>query len=411
MTQYKKIIGPFKQLLTMNGLPIKGALKDEQLKVIENGALLICEQKIEAVGTLEKLKYDHPSVMIEIIQDDMVAMPGLIDAHTHICFGGSRAKDYAARNNGKTYLEIAEEGGGIWSTVKHTREASEASLLQGVKQRLEKLKSLGITTVEAKSGYGLSLQDELKMLRVLKKAGESLEIDIIPTCLAAHIIPKDFESEDAYLSFILSDLVPVIKEENLCNRFDIFIEQSAFSVQKALPFLEKLKLQGFDITVHADQFTTGGSAVAVEVGALSADHLEASTDVQINALAKSNTVAMALPGASIGLGCAFTPARKLLDAGACVAIASDWNPGSAPQGNLLSQAALLGTFEKLSTAEILAGITVRAAKALNLKDRGTLSENSLADISAFPVSDFREILYKQGELKPSMLWKRGKQVL
>lgn len=411
MTQYKKIIGPFKQLLTMNGLPLNGALKDEQLKIIENGALLICEQKIEAIGTLEKLKADHPSVLVETIETDMVAMPGLIDAHTHICFGGSRAKDYAARNNGKTYLEIAQEGGGIWSTVKHTREASEADLLTGVNKRLKKLKALGITTVEAKSGYGLSLQDELKMLRVLKKAGESLEIDIIPTCLAAHIIPKDFEDEQSYLQFILNDLVPAIKEEDLCQRMDIFIEQSAFSVQKAFPFLEKLKLHGFDITVHADQFTRGGSAVAVEVGAVSADHLEASTDVQIKALAKSNTVAVALPGASIGLGCAFTPARKLLDAGACVAIASDWNPGSAPQGNLLSQAAILGTFEKLSSAEILAGITYRAAKALNLKDRGTLSENSLADICAFPTSDFREILYHQGELKPSMLWKRGKQVL
>ena len=164
---------------------------------------------------------------------------------------------------------------------------------------------------------------------------------------------------------------------------------------------------GFDLTLHVDQFHTGGSAVAVKHKAISADHLEASTDKEIQQLAKSKVIAMALPGATLGLGCPFAPARKLLDAGAAVAIASDWNPGSAPMGDLLSQAAILGTFEKLSNAEVLSGITYRAAAALNLKDRGRVEKNFLADIISFPTNDYREILYQQGQMKPCMVWKSG----
>jgi len=411
MNSNKKIIGPFKQILTMNGLPLKGALKDEQLKVIKDGAILITDGLIEAVGNFKTLQNDHPTVYVEELTEDLVALPGLIDAHTHICFGGSRAIDYAARNNGKTYLEIAAEGGGIWSTVNHTREATDGTLAVGMQDRIKKQIQNGITSVEVKSGYGLSLEAELKMLRVINDVKKQADIDLIPTCLAAHIIPKEFNDEQRYLHYILEHLVPAIDAENLCKRFDIFIEQSAFSAEGSKIYLQNLINKGFDITVHADQFTSGGSKVAVEVGALSADHLEASTDEDIQNLAASNTVAVALPGASIGLGCKFTPARKLLDAGACLAIASDWNPGSAPQGNLLAQAAILGTFEKLSTAEVLAGISVRAAKALNLTDRGVLAENKIADLCAFPTSDFRDILYHQGELKPKFVWKKGKQIL
>jgi imidazolonepropionase len=167
---------------------------------------------------------------------------------------------------------------------------------------------------------------------------------------------------------------------------------------------------GFDITVHADQFSTSGSQVAVDFGAISADHLEASAKKEIELLAKSNVIATALPGASIGLGCDFTPARKLLDAGAALAIASDHNPGSAPMGNLLAQASILATFEKLSNAEVLAGLTFRAAAALNLKDRGILETGKLADFVVFPTKNYQEITYQQGQLKPSMVWKNGKKV-
>jgi imidazolonepropionase len=223
--------------------------------------------------------------------------------------------------------------------------------------------------------------------------------------------PRDFlGSNSEYLELIIQELFPVMKKEKLTNRIDAFIEKSAFSPEEIKPYFQKAKELGFELTVHADQFSVGGSKVAVEFEARSADHLEASGDAEIQVLAKSNTIAVALPGASLGLGCAFTPARKLLDQGGALAIASDWNPGSAPMGDLLAQASILATFEKLSTAEVLAGITFRAAAALGLSDRGKLSQGQLADFILFPTSDYREILYQQGKLKPLQVWKNGKRI-
>jgi len=404
-----KLIGPFTQILPLSNLPLKGALQDEQLNIIPNGGILVQEDKIAAVGTYSDLEKQYSDCEKEIISGDQVALPGLIDAHTHICFAGTRSFDYAARNNGKTYLEIAKEGGGIWSTVTHTRKASQSELEALMLPRMDKQIRNGITTTEVKSGYGLNQEHELKMLRAIKAADENHAIDLISTCLAAHICPKDTDlDEKAYLDYILREIEPQIKEEKLTNRFDVFIEDSAFTPQLSKAYLLELKNRGYQITVHGDQFTAGGSQIAIDVEARSVDHLEASTQKEVEALGKSNVVAVALPGATIGLGCPFTPARALLDAGASLAIASDWNPGSAPQGNLLSQAAILGTFQKLSAAEIFSGITFRASAALGLDDRGTLTEGKLADIVAFPTDDFREILYHQGELKPSKVWKKGK---
>ncbi|MEL6720755.1 MAG: amidohydrolase family protein, partial [Bacteroidota bacterium] len=266
-------------------------------------------------------------------------------------------------------------------------------------------------TIEVKSGYGLSVDEEHKMLKAIQLANEETIVDLIPTCLAAHIFPKDFDGKITdYLQEISEKLFPKILTEKLCNRVDAFIEEEAFSRSIIRPYFEKAKQLGFDLTVHADQFHTSGSEVAIEFGAVSADHLEASTDKEIALLAKSEVIPVALPGASIGLGCDFTPARKLLDAGTSLAIASDWNPGSAPMGNLLTQAAILGTFQKLSNAEVLAGMTFRAAAALKLKDRGRLQQGKLADIVAFPTEHFNEILYHQGQLKPSRVWKAGVSV-
>ncbi|MBT8283710.1 MAG: imidazolonepropionase, partial [Muriicola sp.] len=334
--------------------------------------------------------------------------PGFIDCHTHICFNGSRAGDYALRNAGSSYLEIAEKGGGIWDTVTKTRQASEKDLSLGVVKRAQEHLNQGVTTMEVKSGYGLNIKDELKMLRAIDKARSSVPIDLVSTCLAAHIFPKDFKGTKAdYLNLISRELLPEIKKEGLANRVDAFIEEGAFSRTEILPYLMNAVALGFDLTLHADQFYTGGSSVAIECNALSADHLEASTEKEIKALAKSDVIAVALPGASLGLGCAYAPARALLDAGASVAIASDYNPGSAPMGQLLTQAAILGTFEKLTTAEVFAGLTFRAAAALGLKDRGRLVSGMLADIVLFPCADHREILYRQGSLKPCYTIKSG----
>jgi len=383
---------------------MKGALSDDDLQIIPQGGVLVENGLILAVDDFEILRKVNPSTHIQEITGDHVLLPGFVDCHTHICFAGSRAKDYALRIQGKTYLEIAKAGGGIWDSVMQTRAADEDLLEKLLLKRVEGHLSEGVTTIEIKSGYGLETQSELKQLRVIAKASTQTNASLISTCLAAHMVPKDFSGgQSEYLNYVFHDLLPVIKNEKLSNRVDIFIEESAFDANNALTYLNRAKQMGFDITVHADQFTTGGSAVAVKSGAVSADHLEASKDAEIKILANSDTVAVVLPGASLGLGMAYAPARKLLDAGACLAIASDWNPGSAPMGDLLMQAAVMSAAEKLNTAEVFAGLTFRAAKALRLNDRGILAPGMRADLQAYPTNDYREILYQQGKLKPLII--------
>ena len=404
-----KLIGPFAQLLPMSGLSLKGALSDAKLPIINQGGLLVQAGKIISVGVYEDLK--TKADQLEVIEGEKVCIPGLIDAHTHICFGGSRANDYAMRNAGSSYLEIAKAGGGIWDTVIQTRKATKEELVRNVISHSKRHLANGVTTLEVKSGYGLSVAEELKMLRAIQEANHLTIQDLISTCLAAHLVPKDWEhSLESYLSYIQKELFPLLIEEGLTNRIDAFIEEGAFSPQAISSYFQAAQQQSFDITVHADQFHTGGSKVALDFKAVSADHLEASTEKEIMALAQSDVVAVALPGATIGLGCSFAPARKLLDAGAILAIASDHNPGSAPMGNLLTQAAVLGTFEKLTNTEILAGLTYRAAHALKLSDRGRLEKGYRADFICFPTHNYQEITYHQGQLKPNAIWKNGESI-
>ncbi|MFA7686937.1 MAG: imidazolonepropionase [Moheibacter sp.] len=406
-----KLIGPFSQILTLSGIPLKGAVKDEQLEIIEDGGILIENGTILKVGNFDLLRNLHPKVEIQEIIGKNVLLPGFVDSHTHICFGGNRSKDFAMRLNGKTYLEIAESGGGIWSTVTNTRKESKENLVHSTLKKANHLLANGITTIEIKSGYGLSVEDEIKMLEAIHQVKNQSQADIISTFLGAHMKPRDFEgSNSEYLNLLVNEIFPILKSEKLTNRIDIFTEQSAFSVEDSRQYLQKAKENGFEMTIHADQFTPGGSLLAVEFNALSADHLEFSGENEIKALANSDVVATALPGASIGLGMRYTPARKLLDAGACLSIASDWNPGSAPMGDLLTQASILATFEKLSMAEVLSGITFRAAKALNFTDRGTLEAGKLADFVSFPTNDFRDIIYYQGQLKPNKVWKNETRI-
>ena len=405
-----KLIGPFQQIITLANLPLRGKLADEQLEIIKNGGILLENGIIQKVQDFNDLKTEFPEADIDKIEGEQVCLPAFTDCHTHIVFGGNRANDFAMRNAGKTYLEIAESGGGIWSSVQHTRNASEQELLETTLERINILISQGITTVEIKSGYGLDVENELKMLRVIKKAQTFTKATLVPTCLSAHLKPRDFEgSSEAYLNYTLEEILPIVKAENLAKRVDIFIEKSAFLPEESNNFLLKAKEMGFELTVHADQFTSGSSRIAVGVGAKSADHLEATVDEDIEYLAKSETVAVALPGASLGLGEKFTPARKILDADGILAIATDWNPGSAPMGNLVTQSSILATFQKLSTAEVLAGITFRSAFALNLGDRGRLEKGKKADFVTFKTDNFQNVLYQQGSLKPNCIYINGEK--
>ena len=405
------LIGPFREILTFKDAPLKGSLSEKDLSLIKCGGIVVnTDGIIVAVGDFASLKqqYLKKDCRYFPIEGEMVLLPGFIDAHTHILFGGTRARDYSMRLEGKTYLEIAQAGGGIMDTVLATRNASDENLMQSMQKRLQKMLFSGVTTVEVKSGYGLNVDQEWRLLKILKDQYRATPIDIIPTCLAAHMKPPDYPGTSSdYLTELRKNLWPLITQDQLAKRIDIFVEASAFSVAEAKGYLTAAKQAGFDITVHADQFTPGGAALAAQLGACSADHLEASTDREIQLLAASETIATVLPGASLGLGMPFAPARRLLDAGAAVAIASDWNPGSAPMGDLLTSTALISVYEKLHMAEALAGITFRAAKALSLTDRGRLKVGSLADMQAYPTGDYRDILYYQGQLRPAIIWKKS----
>jgi len=408
-----KLIGPFKQIVTMSDLPIKGAISDDQLIIVEAGGILVQGDEISDIGKYETLKdkYAQKDIELNLTQSESILLPGFIDAHTHICFAGSRANDFALRNSGSSYLEIAKAGGGIWDTVGKTRQADKANLIAGILSRVSRLSKNGITTCEVKSGYGLSVLEEIKMLEAINEANDLVGIDLIPTCLAAHIFPKDYHGTiKDYIQEIVESLFPILKSKKLTNRIDAFIEEEAFNAEVIKPYFEAAKEMGFDLTIHADQFSPGGSELAVKYQAKSADHLEASTEKEIQLLAESDVIAMALPGASLGIGCPFTPARKILDAGGSLAIASDWNPGSAPMGDLITQASILASFEKLTNAEVLAAITLRAAAALGLTDRGYLSVGAKADFVIFETSSYKEITYQQGQLKPRGVWKNGQLI-
>ena len=407
-----RLIGPFTQLLTMDNIPLGGSLNDNQLEIIPNGGVVVCEGKIVKIGNFDLLgdQFGDRNTIIDYIDTEMVVIPGMIDPHTHICWAGSRANDYALRLAGKSYLEIALGGGGIGDTVEKTRAAEPADLEASLTERAKTYLRNGVTTIEVKSGYCLNTEGELKLLEVIGRVNKKLAVDLIPTCLAAHIKPSDFKGTQAeYLDNIINELLPEVKRRNLSNRIDIYIDKGAFTTEEAILYLNRAKALGFDLVVHGDQFTEGGVAVACELGARSVDHLEMMNDQEIQLLADSDVISIVLPGSSLGLGGRFAPARKLLDAGCSLAIGSDWNPGSAPMGDLLLQTAIIGIYEKMTMAESLAGITFRAAKALNLNDRGVLKMGLIADMAGFSVADYREIIYHQGSLNPSVVWKRGER--
>lgn len=392
------LIGPFRQILTMDALPMKGPIRDASLQIIGEGGVLLDGGRIHAVGPFNALK--DIATNIHEVEGDRVLIPGLVDSHTHICFAGDRSADYALKLSGASYSEILASGGGIHHTVAETRRASVEQLRRLTSKRLERHRSEGVTTCEIKSGYGLDVATELRMLEVIRDVGG------VSTCLAAHVLPREFDSQESYLAHIRAELLPRLATVG-CTRIDLFYDDVAFHGRAAYDFLLHSKHSGFDLTLHADQFSQGGAAMAASLGARSADHLEAISDASIAALAASETVATVLPGACLGLGMPFPPARKLLDAGCTLAIATDWNPGSAPLGNLLLQASVLAMHQKLSTAETFAGITVRAAHALGLTDRGRLAARLRADMIAFEAADIRDILYYQGTCPVTDVWING----
>ncbi len=401
-----KLIGPFSQLITFRDTPSRGSLTNEKLDIILNAGILFENKKIVHIDSFLELAKKHKNAEVIELEGEFVGLPGMIDCHTHLLWGGSRAGDFEKRNSGVSYQQILKEGGGIMDTVAKTRAASDEELVSGLKNRVNRHLKDGITTIEVKTGYGLNFEQELRFLRLINTVNELVDSDLIPTFLGAHVCPKEFDKK-AYLDLLLNEAIPQIVDNSLSKRVDIFVEPEAFDEEVSEYYLDKISPYGFAITVHGGQFTPEGAVLALKYNALSVDHLERITEKEIALFKNSNTVPVALPGASLGLGEPFTPARKLLDVGASLAIATDWNPGSAPQGDLVCQASILSTHQKLSTAEVLAGITFRSALALGLQDRGRLKEGYCADFILFEINDYREILYQMGRLKPKFVYKNG----
>ncbi|MDZ7659835.1 imidazolonepropionase [Fodinibius sp.] len=331
--------------------------------------------------------------------DGKMVVPGLIDCHTHLAFGGWRPNEFAMRVQGKSYLEIAKAGGGILSTVRETRKASEDELYEKASGFLKEMAKLGVTTVECKSGYGLSVEDELKTLRVYQRLGEDQPMHIIPTFLGAHTIPPEYkDNRQAYIDLVIEEMIPRVAEEGVAEFCDIFTEESAFTIDESRRILRTAKAAGLTPKLHADQLTScGGAELAAELEAASADHLEKISDKGIEAMAEAGVVGVTLPLASLYTQEEFLDCRRLVEGGVDVAVATDFNPGSAPSYDLPLAMMLTCNLGRLSPAEVLKGATIYAAKAINRDvNLGSIEKGKSADFAIIdaPDPDFWMYHYK-----------------
>ena len=363
--------------------------------LICNAALAWAGESIQWVGPCQDLPQQYRNEKVIDCEQKLV-IPGLVDCHTHLCFGGWRGDEFALRLKGASYQEIAASGGGIASTVAATRGASLGKLQRKAQQALDGMLSLGVTTVECKSGYGLDEANELKQLEVYRRLNEAHKVDLIPTFLGAHIIPAEHQADrDRYINMLCEVLIPRIAQLKLAQFCDAFVEEGAFTVAEARKILSTAQNHGLGVKVHADQLSDGGgAALAAELGAVSAEHLEYISDSGIDALSLAGTVAVSLPLASLYLGEPYLPARKLLDSGVPVAVASDFNPGSAPSYHLPLAMTLACLNQRMTPQESLKGATTVAARAISANSRiGSLMPGYQADLAIIDSPSLNHWLY------------------
>ncbi len=325
-----------------------------------------------------------------------LVIPGLVDCHTHLAFGGWRAEEFEQRLLGRSYLEIAAAGGGIARTMRLTRAASDEELAARATAFLREMLALGVTTVECKSGYGLDRANELRVLRLYRTLGRAQPVRLVPTFLGAHVVPPEFRDDRAgYLALLIDDLLPTIARDRLAAFCDVFVERSAFTVEEARRLLTVARAAGLGAKLHADQLTDGGgAALAAEMHAASADHLECASPSGLAAMARAGVVAVSLPIASLYLGQQPAPVRRWIDAGVAVAVATDFNPGSAPSCHLPFALTLACTLQRMTPAEALKGATILAARAIGLEERiGSLEPGKAADFAVIDAPDPTHWLY------------------
>ncbi|ADP34462.1 MULTISPECIES: imidazolonepropionase [Bacillus] len=400
------------QLLTMESSGPRTGKSMQDLHVIEDAVVGIDNQKIVFAG---KKGAEAEYAAADIIDcGGRLVTPGLVDPHTHLVFGGSREKELNLKIQGMSYLDILAQGGGILSTVKHTREASEEELLQKGHFHLKRMLSYGTTTAEVKSGYGLEKETEFKQLRVAKKLHESQPIDLVSTFMGAHAIPpEDKDSPDEFLDRML-ELLPEIKEKELAAFADIFTETGVFTVSQSRRYLKKAAEEGFGLKIHADEIDPlGGAELAAELRAVSADHLVGASDEGIQQMAESGTIAVLLPGTTFYLGKhTYARARDMIDAGVRVSLATDFNPGSSPTENIQLIMSIAALHLKMTAEEIWHAVTVNAAYAIGKgEEAGQLKPGRTADLVIWEAPNYMYIPYHYGVNHVHQVIKDGKLVI
>jgi imidazolonepropionase len=377
-------------------------------------AIAVEGEKIAAAGPQEQIQRDHPAAR-EIDCKNSVITPGLVDSHTHAVFGRARYAEQEMRAAGVSYMEIARAGGGIHSSVADLRSRTEDDLFALTLGRVEKLASYGSTTIEIKSGYGLSLDDELKSLRVIARVAKSSPVRIVATWLGAHEIPLDFRERprgrSEYIRLLIDEILPIVQSEGLAQFADVFCEPGVFTIDETRSILDASARAGLRIKLHADELEpAGGAELAAQLGAVSADHLAAISENGIRALATTGTVATLLPGTMLFLGRQKqAPARALIEAGAAVALATDFNPGTSPTVNFPLILTLGVSQLRMSVAETIVSATVNGAAALGLANvTGQIAPGYSADLAIFEAEDIREIPYWYGDRRCKATWARGK---
>jgi imidazolonepropionase len=402
------------QLVTLAG-PARPRVGAElrELGIINDGAMLVRDGRIELVGPRSELAAEIGAEYEIVDAGGLVVLPGFVDAHTHPVFAGTRADEYEQRSAGATYQEIAAAGGGIRSTVRKTRAASEDDLAASTKRYAEWFLRTGTTTIEAKSGYGLTLEDELKILRTIRRLNETGPLTLVPTFLGAHEIPDEYRGRPAgYVELLIEEMLPRVAAERLAEYCDVFCEPGIFDLHDTRAILSRARSLGFGLRLHADQLSqSGGAQLAAEMGAATADHLERADAAGIRALAAARVQPVFLPGSVYTLGTNRYPAaREMIDAGLALVLATDFNPGSSPTPSMPMILSLASTHMKMTPAEAITATTINAAYSLGRgNELGSLERGKRADFAIHDCANYREIGYFFGVEHPRAVFARGRQ--
>ena len=399
------------QLVTLAGpkRPRVGAELSE-LGIIRHGGLLIRDGRIELVGSSSEIEKKAGDAEV-IDARGKVVLPGFVDAHTHLVFAGNRLDDFERRARGDTYEQIANAGGGIWSTVEKTRAANEADLLVQAKKHADWFLRCGTTTVESKSGYGITLEDELKILRVMRRLSQETPLEIVPTFLGAHAVPRKMHA-DEYVDLVVNEMLPRVTSESLAEFCDVFCERGYFDIEQSRRILNSAKSLGLRLRIHADQLSNSGAAnLAAELKAATADHLEKTDEQGIAALRSEGVQPVLLPGSVYALGSTGYPrAREMIGAGLAVVIATDFNPGSSPTASMPMILSLACTQMKMSPAEAISASTINPAYSLGRGDQiGSLESGKVANCSIFDCDDYRELAYWFGFPQTHSVYVKGRR--